>query len=155
MRVWHVATGKVITVLRAQQALWGAVFSPDGQSVLTRSNGDGVQLSRIFRAAQELVDDSKQVISRCLTREQREQAFLAPEPPAWCIELEKWPYDTQDWKDWLTFKRANANPPLPDTAEWQPFLAAHRSRRKFSQFAQNLSQIDTDLPSTRGIFRQI
>jgi hypothetical protein len=38
--------------------------------------------------------------------------------PAWCIEMEKWPYDAKVWKDWLTFRRANADPPLPGTPEW-------------------------------------
>jgi hypothetical protein len=46
------------------------------------------------------------------------------EPPAWCIEMKKWPYQTQDWKGWLRFKRANANPPLPGTPEWEPWRAA-------------------------------
>jgi hypothetical protein len=31
----------------------------------------------------------------------------------------------QHWKDWLRFKRANANPPLPGTAEWTTWHAAH------------------------------
>jgi hypothetical protein len=53
-------------------------------------------------------------------------ALGVPEPPAWCIEMEKWPYDTQDWKDWLQFKRAHADPPLPDTPEWKEWRAARR-----------------------------
>src|SRR4029077_11366649 len=80
----------------------------------------------VFATTQALVDDVKQVVPRCLKRDQREKAFLDAEPPAWCIEMGKWPYRTQDWKDWLRFKRADANPPLPDTPEWQPWLAAQR-----------------------------
>jgi hypothetical protein len=48
-------------------------------------------------------------------------------PPTWCIETEKYPYDTQSWKEWLTFKRTNANPPLPDTDEWKDWLAARQT----------------------------
>jgi hypothetical protein len=33
-------------------------------------------------------------VPRCLTPEQRERLFLAPEPPRWCIDMRKWPYDT-------------------------------------------------------------
>jgi hypothetical protein len=28
--------------------------------------------------------------------------------------MEKWPYHTQSWKDWLAAKRAGKNPPLPE-----------------------------------------
>jgi hypothetical protein len=56
------------------------------------------------------------------------RAFLDAEPPTWCIEMGKWPYHTQDWKVWLTYKRANASPPLPDTVEWQAWVAAHDAR---------------------------
>ena len=53
-------------------------------------------------------------------------AAFSTQPPAWCIETEKWPYQTQDWKDWLQFKRGNANPPLPNTAEWQAWREAYK-----------------------------
>jgi len=43
----------------------------------------------------------------CMTQEQRVAAFLNPDPPIWCIEMEKWPYQTQEWKSWLRNKRAN------------------------------------------------
>jgi hypothetical protein len=39
--------------------------------------------------------------------------------------MEKWPYRGQEWKDWLALSRANLDPPLPDTAEWADFVAAH------------------------------
>jgi hypothetical protein len=41
--------------------------------------------------------------------------------------MEKWPYHTQDWKDWLKFKRANSDPPLPDKPQWLPWIANHKS----------------------------
>ena len=61
-------------------------------------------------------------------RLQRAEAFLPPEPPAWCIEMVKWPYDTDDWRMWLRHRRAGANPPLPDTPQWKPWLAAQANR---------------------------
>jgi hypothetical protein len=36
-----------------------------------------------------------------MTPAQRKAFFVPPEPPAWCIEMEKWPYDTPEWKQWL------------------------------------------------------
>jgi len=41
--------------------------------------------------------DVRKAIGR-LTREERETSFLDTEPPVWCIESEKWPYDTADWR---------------------------------------------------------
>ena len=62
---------------------------------------------------QALVSAAKADIPRCLTLAQRKAFFLPPEPPAWCIEMEKWPYDTPEWKQWLADTRAGKNPPLP------------------------------------------
>jgi len=69
------------------------------------------------------VDEAKKDVPHCLTGDERAKVFLAPEPPAWCIEMNKWPYQSQDWKDWLKYKRANANPPLPDTPAWETWIA--------------------------------
>ena len=44
---------------------------------------------------------------------ERKVFFLPPEPPAWCVEMAKWPYGTPAWKQWLADKRAGRNPPLP------------------------------------------
>jgi len=62
---------------------------------------------------QGLVSQAKADIPRCLTVAQRKAFFLPPEPPAWCVEMEKWPYDTPEWKQWLADTRAGKNPPLP------------------------------------------
>src|ERR1700722_6182043 len=123
VRIWDAESGKVIAVLeRSEYPFRSAAFSPDGRRVLT---GDGDWIARIWRVfpwTQELIDEAKRVAPRCLTRTERAKAFLDPKPPTWCIEMEKWPYQSQDWKDWLKFKRANANPPLPDTPEWKKWI---------------------------------
>jgi hypothetical protein len=49
-----------------------------------------------------------------LTPSQRNSFFLPPESPLWCIELEKWPYDTDAWKQWLSDTRTGKSPRLPD-----------------------------------------
>jgi len=40
-----------------------------------------------------LVDRVKAEVPRCLPPEQRQRLFLAPTPPRWCIDMNKWPYD--------------------------------------------------------------
>jgi WD40 repeat protein len=126
--LWEAASGKEIAVLRVHEGdVNSAVFSPDGKTVLTASHDQTARLWRVFPKTQDLVDASKQLAPRCLSPSLREQFFLRPEPPLWCIETEKWPYHTQDWKDWLKFSRANLSPPLPDTPEWQPYVATRQT----------------------------
>ena len=56
---------------------------------------------------------AKAVAPRCLSQAMRKQFFLPPEPPAWCIEMEKWPYHTTAWKQWLTDKKAGKQVAMP------------------------------------------
>jgi hypothetical protein len=75
---------------------------------------DGAVVGR-FLTTNDLVADAKLVVPRCLTGVRRRAAFLETEPPAWCIEMAKWPYNTLAWKQWLADTRAGKNPPLPST----------------------------------------
>ncbi len=128
-RLWDVATGKAIAVLqRYEEGVLSAAFSPNGLRVVTASEDGTAHLWQVPPTREELMNDAAKIVPRCLTREQREKAFLDPEPPAWCIEMEKWPYQTQDWKDWLKYKRANLNPPLPDSAEWKSWISARETK---------------------------
>jgi hypothetical protein len=88
----------------------------------------GVRIWPAFPSTQDLIERAVAAAPRCLAPDQRERAFLSPEPPLWCIEREKWPYQSQDWKDWLRFKRSHADPPLPTTPEWKSWRAADEGR---------------------------
>ena len=70
-----------------------------------------------FPSTQSLLDDAKSVIPYCLTSEQRRALSLEPEPPSWCITMEKWPYQSQERKEWLNYKQSNFNPPSPNSPE--------------------------------------
>ena len=69
-----------------------------------------------------LIDAAKEAVPRCLTPAQRSAASLGDAPSDWCIAMGKWPYDTQDWRDWLRYRDAKA--PLPNTPQWQQWLAS-------------------------------
>jgi WD40 repeat protein len=126
-RVWEAASGKQLAVLRGHDgAVRTAAFSRDGAQVVTASWDSTARVWPVFPTTQELVNNAKQRVPRCLTAEQRTTFFLPPEPPAWCIEMEKWPYHTQAWKDWLKFSGAKQDPPLPDTPEWESWAAARQ-----------------------------
>ena len=70
------------------------------------------QVWRIFSNTEELVAHAKAAVPRCLTPVQRKSFFLPPEPPLWCIDLEKRPYNTPEWKRWVVDTRAGKVIPL-------------------------------------------
>ena len=87
----------------------------------------------MFWSTQDYLDAVELMLPRCLTLEERKAIGVEEEPPAWCIERAKWPFETNDWQDWLRFKRANANPPLPQTPQWQTWVAAHSANGEGTQ----------------------
>jgi WD40 repeat protein len=83
-------------------------FSADGKRAAT-ADGNKAYVWPVYWPTEELIRVAKTRVHRCLTRSEREAAFLAQEPPRWCItgsglEREsdpakwqpKWPYQTRD-----------------------------------------------------------
>jgi WD40 repeat protein len=120
-RLWDVETGKPIgEPLRGHaDGVLSAAFSPDGTRIVTASADMTARLWEVFATGLELASTAKIAVPRCLTPAQRYTSLLPPEPPLWCIELEKWPYHANEWKQWLSDSRAGKNPPLP-AAPQQP-----------------------------------
>jgi WD40 repeat protein len=120
-RLWDTETGKQIAAPLVDDyggnvfagQVFSATFNADGNRIVTASEDKTAKLWDVFATTQQLVSAAKAVIPRCLTVEQRTTFFLLAEPPAWCIEMEKWPYQTAEWKQWLVDTRAGKNPPLP------------------------------------------
>jgi WD40 repeat protein len=116
IRLWDADTGKPIAELTGHDGqVSSAVFSPDGRRILTASRllGTTARLWGIFASTQELMVHAKPEAPRCLTPTQRKDFFLDPEPPVWCIDMEKWPYHEPTWKAWLADARAGKKLPLP------------------------------------------
>ena len=115
MRLWDAESGKQIgkPLSGHAGAVRSAAFSPDGKRIVTACEDKTARLFTIFPDTEEIVAVAKAAAPRCLTAEQRHQFFLPPEPPTWCIEQEKWPYDTLAWKQWLSDTRAGKRPSLP------------------------------------------
>jgi WD40 repeat protein len=114
VRVWDSATGSPVgDPLKGHGDQVYAAFSPNGKNIVTASRDKTAWIWDVFPDTQSLVEAAKAAVPRCLKPKQREAVFLPPEPPAWCIEMAKWPYDTPGWKQWLADKRAGNDPPLP------------------------------------------
>ena len=114
-RIWDAATGKPIgePLKGHDDTVYSAAFSPDGQRIVTASRDRTARLWDIFANTQAFVSHAKAAIPRCLTVAQRRSFYLPPEPALWCIEMEKWPYNSPEWKQWLTDSRAGKKPSLP------------------------------------------
>ena len=128
-RLWDIATGKAIAILDGHsEGGTRAAFSPDGKWILTASLDGQARIWRNFLDIYKLIDEAKKRAPRCLTPEQRVKYFLPSSPPRWCItgsgrehekDPTKWrpkyPYDTEQWKQWLRFKDSGSNQPLPSS----------------------------------------
>jgi WD40 repeat protein len=123
VRVWEAATGKQIGEIVAANPddMWTVAFNPSGDRIVTASAD---KTARIWRTLdpQQLADYAKTLVPRCLTSAERRTFFLAPQPPRWCIEKAKWPFQTLAWNEWLRKYDAwlqkhpagQSPPPVPD-----------------------------------------
>ncbi len=113
-RLWDAKTGAQLGILEGHDGpVLAVAFSKDGNRIATGSTDKRVRLWDA-KTGQELVDHAKALLSRCLTPTQRKRFYLPPGPPSWCIKKEKWPFETQAWRDWFAAKRAGASSPLPE-----------------------------------------
>jgi WD40 repeat protein len=123
-RLWNSSTGAEIGVLRTHgYDVVDAIFDPQGTRVATKNSDNVVRIWRVFKSTAELVDQAKVDVPRCLTPDEREKASLEREPPAWCVEQQKWPYRDESWTQWLADRNAGRSPKMPaietTTQKWQ------------------------------------
>jgi WD40 repeat protein len=114
IRILEEKTGSILSALLPIGDEKGTLvaFSPDGSHIATEIK-NSARIWSVAPTTQSLVASAKASVPRCLTKDQRAEAFLDPKPPLWCIENDRWPYQTQRWKDWLARFRADKNAPLP------------------------------------------
>jgi WD40 repeat protein len=114
-RIWDAQSGETITTLEGHASwIWSASFSADNRRVLTGSADRTGRIWHLFPTTQDLVDDAKRMLPRCLTRAERERYFLDRAPPTWCVETSRWPYNTGPWRSWLAQRKAGRSTPFPD-----------------------------------------
>jgi hypothetical protein len=87
----------------SQSNTWSVTpyFTAAGSKSLSRDFAGNLSARPFFSNNMDLIRETRSIVTRCLTRQQRVRFNLAPEPPAWCIELKKWPYAMPEWRSWL------------------------------------------------------
>jgi WD40 repeat protein len=110
VRIWEWSADRVIAVLknpvpderftssgtRYSGSVLSVQFSPDGRRVLSGSQDQKGRIWPLLPSTQDLIDDAKRVMPRCLGKEERGKFFLDADPPGWCIKMRKWPYSGVD-----------------------------------------------------------
>ena len=117
-RLWDAKTGAVLDVISLGAGVQWAGISPTGGRALTLTN-DGERPPRlweVFPSYVHIVNRAKSDVPRCLSMGQRQAFLLPPEPPFWCIELRKYPFDTLDWKSWVAARKKGVKAALPTRA---------------------------------------
>ncbi len=77
-------------------------------------NNTRMRVWRIFHSIEELKSYAKNTVPECIALEDRRIRGLDAEPPRWCIDLSKPPFDSREWKEWLRDKDAGEERPLPN-----------------------------------------
>ncbi|MEQ1712545.1 MAG: hypothetical protein ABL908_14245, partial [Hyphomicrobium sp.] len=98
VRVWNLASGpdlgKELAVLRGHtRPVTTVAVTPDGARLITGSADNTVRVWPLLPSGQQLIADLQAAVPRCLTPAERQLYHLAPSPPRWCGNNQKWPYD--------------------------------------------------------------
>jgi hypothetical protein len=92
-------------------------LAPAGDRLMTLWSERGEYRLRTWRMLPTLIDAvalAKSVVPECFSQETRRDLGLDPDPPRWCIEMGKAPYETPAWRQWLSDKDAGKTTPLPE-----------------------------------------
>ena len=117
MEVFDLATAKRRQLINLEKSsndyggpFDGLLISDDGLVAASFNSG---AVWNMRWSADDIGDHLRAILPRCLTLKEREDVHLGAEPPDWCIELSKWPFDGPEWKRWLEVKKAGKNAPAP------------------------------------------
>lgn len=122
LKLVDLVTGQELGVLTVQdQAIRYVSFTADGKIALILSDdlqGKGTNrwslfFARSFPSRTSTEADLKKETPRCLSPAQLDSYFGERDVQPWCIENEKWPYQTAEWKDWLLKKATDKTAPIP------------------------------------------
>jgi len=94
------------------------VTLPGGDRLMTLWSERGAFRLKTWQMLPTVAEASaygKSIVPECLSPQSRHDLGLEPAPPRWCIEMNKPPYNTPQWRQWLADKNAGKPATLPTT----------------------------------------
>lgn len=105
---------RLASELDFQNSILGLAPFAGGTRLLTRFNqAPYLKLLRLEQRAPELLARAHAAASECIAPEKRAALGLDPAPPSRCVEGGRWPYDTPEWRAWLSARLNDPAAPLP------------------------------------------
>ena len=81
-------TGKPVGVVGPNRGVGAVDLGSSGERLALFSYDKSIQIWSIPEDTTAIIRDAKSNLRKCLSPEQRERFFLAPDAPAWCDEVE-------------------------------------------------------------------
>jgi tetratricopeptide (TPR) repeat protein len=104
------------------RAVWTIAVSADGRRLVTASDVDTLRVAEIPLRSGERLNDLRAALPRCLRPNERTELNLAPDPPDWCLAMDKWPNAGRAWRIWQQHRNDKTKPPQPGTGDWVSWL---------------------------------
>jgi WD40 repeat protein len=112
----NIDTDPVVAAILTDSSLTHAMFTPNDNYLVSSGSDQSLSattIHRMFQTPADLVEFARSRMPRCLTPIERKQYAIDPEPPLWCVEMDKWPYNTDAWRTWLDARKAGKGAELP------------------------------------------
>jgi WD40 repeat protein len=130
VRLWDVATGTQIAAIRIGIDIVGttavAVSSSGGRLAIAMNDGRTVVVP-LFPGAHALIEAARAAVPRCLAHGAMKMFHLDGRPPRWCITggraghppdamswAPRWPFQSEQWRNWLIAIDRGETPSLPE-----------------------------------------
>lgn len=97
IRIWDSLTGHQFVSWKAHsKAILSLSFAPDGRRLASGSRSGMIRLWRPLKSIANALADARRSVPYCLTKAQRQQFRLSPEPASWCYDLDKYPFSRSE-----------------------------------------------------------
>jgi WD40 repeat protein len=94
VQLWDLAAGHEIAHLESASSMPSIAATHDHSRIILAYEDSTVRIWPLLPSGQNLIDEVKTTVPRCLTKQERERYHLSPEPPPWCYT--KWPYSRDE-----------------------------------------------------------
>jgi WD40 repeat protein/tetratricopeptide (TPR) repeat protein len=122
-RILNAENSRPVSILTEfGRAVWTVAVSADGRRLVTASDVDTLRVAEIPLHSGDRLNDLRAALPRCLRSNERTELNLAPDPPDWCLAMNKWPNAGRAWRIWQQHRNDATKPPQPGAVDWLNWL---------------------------------